>query len=165
MKVLFDLRVTQAQTRWPDKLIKKNGFTKPCETKQMDWKQQGRGDSPSLSLRKVCRRTDIQDIQFVPQNGKLLFFFLFIWIPFSLYYGLAAFHSDVNGERGGEKRNQREYLAGDLWLLRNVCSAALAEAAAVSILKGLSAQKGWQGRSEGGWTPQNGFTTLVIRSK
>lgn len=54
---------------------KKKKEAKPCETNQMDWKQQGRGDSPSLSLRQVCHQTDIQDIEFVPQNVKLLFFF------------------------------------------------------------------------------------------
>lgn len=43
-KVLFDLGVTQAKTRWPGKLIEK--IVKACETKHMDWKRQHQGDSP-----------------------------------------------------------------------------------------------------------------------
>lgn len=46
-KVLFDLGVTQAKTRWPGKLIKKE-IVKACETKHMDWKRQRQGDSPTF---------------------------------------------------------------------------------------------------------------------
>lgn len=52
VKVLLDLRVAQAKTRWPGKLIKKS-----CETNHMDWKQRGRRDSPAFHGDKCAATT------------------------------------------------------------------------------------------------------------
>lgn len=71
------------------------------------------------------------------------------------------------GGAGGEvKKEIKENIwQGDLQLWRNVSTVAPAEAAAVSVLNRRSDSIGRvAGRRRGG-TPQNGFTTLVIRSK
>lgn len=78
MKVLLDLRVTQAKTRWPGKLIKKS-----CETNHMDWKQRGRRDSPAFhgdkcaaatltetKCEQICTRK--REITFAHLNPRLL---------------------------------------------------------------------------------------------
>lgn len=71
-------------------------------------------------------------------------------------------------ERGVEevkKEIKENTWQGDLQLWRNVSTAAPAAAAAASVLNLRSDSIGRVAGRQGGGTPQNGFTTLVIRSK
>lgn len=135
MKVLFDPRVTQAETRWPGKLIKK---AKPCETKHME------GIPPPLTetsvrpqhltetkCEQICtRKREITSAHFNPHaSPKLPKKSRRLCTVARRRRRLMRTEREVEEEKKEIKEN---IWRGDLQLWRNVSTAARAEAAAAA---------------------------------